>query len=481
MIVGELKKEIKTHREKVNQSLQVKTMLQKMQTTGKLLKSMYEELGRSAKYEGKFFEGKDVYTLFYDRLRDINNYFWKFSDSVDELTVPYDREVPLICPIAHFTGEEGYGRFLDLHGLHSKYVNSKFGFKCDYIEYLKNEAWMVHGLPRGYRVSKLYRAYLFDLLGYLEGFYHRSQPLSSLDKIYKKVIVDFDMIWSMGKVPGWEDQHVRAERKNIESRISVMDHTLTSIEDLESLGSDRIKLILQTMGVKYGGCIRKKVDRLWMIGGKPLAHLERRLLARGLSGSVFCQSERNLREVALNEIKLLRLSWELRYVINDSLTNIEKKLTKTSQELEAEIEEEIADLPVENEDDNDDYIYNPLNLPLGPDGEPIPYWLYKLHGLNRKFECEICGNHTYEGRRGFEKHFKEPRHQQGMQALGIPNTKIFFEVTKIEDAVKLWKSVESRHQLLEGNGPDKVQEFEDADGNVYDKSTYELLHKQGLI
>ena len=33
-------------------------------------------------------------------------------------------------------------------------------------------------------------------------------------------------------------------------------------------------------------------------------------------------------------------------------------------------------------------IYNPLNLPLGWDGKPIPYWLYKLHGLNLEFKCD---------------------------------------------------------------------------------------------
>ena len=30
---------------------------------------------------------------------------------------------------------------------------------------------------------------------------------------------------------------------------------------------------------------------------------------------------------------------------------------------------------------NPNPIYNPKNLPLGWDGKPIPYWLYKLHGL----------------------------------------------------------------------------------------------------
>ena len=35
----------------------------------------------------------------------------------------------------------------------------------------------------------------------------------------------------------------------------------------------------------------------------------------------------------------------------------------------------------EEEEDDDGPLYNPLNLPLGWDGKPIPYWLYKLHGL----------------------------------------------------------------------------------------------------
>jgi hypothetical protein len=51
-------------------------------------------------------------------------------------------------------------------------------------------------------------------------------------------------------------------------------------------------------------------------------------------------------------------------------------------------------------------IYNPLNLPLGYDGKPIPYWLYKLHGLGIEYKCEICGNYSYWGRRAFDRHFQ---------------------------------------------------------------------------
>lgn len=43
------------------------------------------------------------------------------------------------------------------------------------------------------------------------------------------------------------------------------------------------------------------------------------------------------------------------------------------EESEGEVSEE------EPEEENDDDIpYNPKNLPLGWDGKPIPYWLYKV-------------------------------------------------------------------------------------------------------
>jgi len=59
----------------------------------------------------------------------------------------------------------------------------------------------------------------------------------------------------------------------------------------------------------------------------------------------------------------------------------------------------------DSDDDGDDVPYNPKNLPLGWDGKPIPYWLYKLHGLNLYFSCEICGNQTYRGPKAFQRHF----------------------------------------------------------------------------
>ena len=66
---------------------------------------------------------------------------------------------------------------------------------------------------------------------------------------------------------------------------------------------------------------------------------------------------------------------------------------------------------------------------------PIPYWLYKLHGLGIEFKCEICGNFSYWGRKAFERHFQEWRHAYGMKCLRIPNTVHFKEITSINDAL----------------------------------------------
>jgi hypothetical protein len=38
-------------------------------------------------------------------------------------------------------------------------------------------------------------------------------------------------------------------------------------------------------------------------------------------------------------------------------------------------------------------------------------------------------------RKNFERHFQESRHAFGMRALGLPNTKHFHEITRIEDAL----------------------------------------------
>jgi splicing factor 3A subunit 3 len=133
-----------------------------------------------------------------------------------------------------------------------------------------------------------------------------------------------------------------------------------------------------------------------------------------------------------------------------------------------------------SDDEDERPKYNPKNLPMGWDGKPIPYWLYKLHGLGVEFKCEICGGASYWGRRAFEKHFQEWRHAYGMKCLKIPNTVHFKDVTEIEHALRLHK------KILQDNfettfKPDFQEEFEDDEGNLYNRRQYIDLKRQGLI
>ena len=81
-------------------------------------------------------------------------------------------------------------------------------------------------------------------------------------------------------------------------------------------------------------------------------------------------------------------------------------MARTADELaEESSESEGEGQGVESSDEEEGVPYNPKNLPLGWDGKPIPYWLYKLHGLNVSYSCEICGNATYRGPKAFQRHF----------------------------------------------------------------------------
>ncbi|GME69063.1 unnamed protein product [[Candida] boidinii] len=142
-----------------------------------------------------------------------------------------------------------------------------------------------------------------------------------------------------------------------------------------------------------------------------------------------------------------------------------------------------ADEDDDDEDDaNRDDLYNPLKLPIGPDGRPMPYWLWKLNGLDFEFKCEICGNFNYKGRKIFDNHFKEKRHLNGLKMLGIDskNIEIFKDLTQINDVLKLSNNLR-KLQREDLRLKDESIEVEDSEGNVMSKKTYDQLKKQGLL
>lgn len=393
-------------------------------------------------------------------------------------------------PAVAFTGEEAGGRWLDLTGLHRAYCNAPFGVAgTDYLAFLDALlAGLPRLVPRPKEFSRAYSAFLGELSAYLVDFQRRAHPLSYSQPALDAARAAFDADWPVGKVAGWEDRGVGGsggggEASDASSQLLDLD-VFSSPEEVASLGPAAVKDALTRLGLKAGGTDGERAARLFATRGKRLEDIDRKLFVKGrapLAGADAAKAEAEAMAIARAEVECAALLSAQRETLAATRGNAEKRSTLSFEEREMERLEEEEDGGVDVGDDTADIatIYNPLKLPMGWDGKPIPYWLYKLHGLNQEFKCEICGNESYWGRRAYERHFREPRHQHGLRCLKIPNSKAFLEVTSIKDAVALHAAMVERGASTFRTDAD--EEFEDASGNVYNKKTYTLLQRQGLL
>lgn len=292
----------------------------------------------------------------------------------------------------------------------------------------------------------------------------------------------------------------------------------SSPKELEALGLDKLKAALQALALKCGGNLQQRAERLFRAKGQTPEQLlaspdsvhntgalgkkkKKRRKRKHSTDNVQSEGGGNgnsndhdeeaaklRRGVAEREFAIGFFARLLANTVKNTKQYVETRQIRTYEELAAEkaAQEEAEALQVAagnadgDSDDEEAPTYNPLNLPLGWDGKPIPFWLYKLHGLGEEFKCEICGNESYWGRRAFDRHFQESRHAYGMRCLGIPNTKHFHDITLIEDARALYAKM-TKEVSRDTWKADMDEEFEDSEGNVFDKKTYEDLAKQGLL
>jgi len=216
-----------------------------------------------------------------------------------------------------------------------------------------------------------------------------------------------------------------------------------------------------------------------------------------LSGKKHKKAEERMKKTDIDSLKpIYFVEWKINQLIikhlleqlGNTKSNIEKKQSKTWDELRLEWEaekkaEEAAEKGEEEKEESEEEPEIKMtidNYPVGWDGKPIPYWLYKLHGLGVEYRCEICGNTSYMGRKAYEKHFQEWRHAHGMRCLGIPNSKHFHDITKINDALQLWEKIKYDNAHSDWKA-EADEEFEDKEGNVFNKKTYEDLKRQNLL
>ncbi|CAL0319502.1 unnamed protein product [Lupinus luteus] len=489
LIVKDLQNEPASNKDRLFQSHRVRNMIDTVTSTTHKLVEIYEDSDNARKDEiaalgGQTASGINVFSAFYDRLKEIREYHRKHPvargvvDPNDDYEALLKEEPPI-----EFSGEEAFGRYLDLHELYHLYINSKFGEPIEYSAYLDVFA-ETDKVPRKKKMTRRYREYLENLLEYLLYFFQRTEPLQDFDRIFSKVTSEFEENWAAGNVQGWDNDN--QENGHVTSQHTAIDlDYYSSVEELIDVGPERLKEALAALGLKTGGTVQQRAERLFLTKDTPLEKLDKKHFAKVARGSekngagAAPQQDENSKEIALMEAKVKKLCDLLEETIARTKDNVVKKQALTYEEIEAERQEEETQEDTESEDE-EQQIYNPLKLPMGWDGKPIPYWLYKLHGLGQEFKCEICGNYSYWGRRAFERHFKEWRHQHGMRCLGIPNTKNFNEITSIEEAKDLWKKIQQKQGVTKWR-PDLEEEYEDKEGNIYNKKTYTDLQRQGLI
>ncbi|CCE61176.1 hypothetical protein TPHA_0A00910 [Tetrapisispora phaffii CBS 4417] len=208
-----------------------------------------------------------------------------------------------------------------------------------------------------------------------------------------------------------------------------------------------------------------------------------------------------------NEYKLHRIINYLKYEFDESKAYMERKLafTNTERNNELKLLTKKYEEPAYNKDEpentdkyeeDDNSMSNAaedrnksFNMPLGPDGMPIPLWLYKLQGLDIKYNCEICGNKEYQGRKAYENHFSELTHTSHLYFLGIQYSKAFKGITSIAEAKSLWSSMHASNgsaASFSNQNNTKLAmtediEVEDSEGNVMSKKIYDELKKQNLV
>jgi len=468
-----------TSKEQINSDHRMHYLSERYVESTQHLQSLYEDRDGLRKDEVAALSGPHEITEFYRRLKQIRDFHRQHPN---EISIPMSVEFDDFCklkentddePWVVFTDEEGYGKYLDLHDAYNKYCNIKGLEKITYIKFL-DVFDKLDEIPKEKKVAN-YRTYLSVLVEYLGSFVERVKPLLDINEELVSAREEFKEQWDQGTFPGWPKEATGA--------LSITGAHLdlsafSSSAELMSLGLDRLKSALQALGLKCGGTLEERAHRLFLTKGKNISELEPSLFNKGAkkSGSSRYKEAHKLEEMAAIEAQVYRLADILTEQKADTTENVQRKQARK----EGEADEEEDSSGSEAEDMEDDVPYNPKNLPLGWDGKPIPYWLYKLHGLNISYKCEICANYTYKGPKAFQRHFAEWRHAHGMRCLGIPNTAHFANVTSIEDAMKLWEKLK---EIKNGERwqAEMEEEYEDKAGNVLNRKTFNDLKKQGLL
>jgi splicing factor 3A subunit 3 len=461
----------------------VAQLLDQIQNQSANLLSIYKDEDKTLAHDIQQVGGSDPFEEYYKQLQEVRDHHARYPNEQAEnseerykLRRPGDGEPPFSIVDSLFSGEEAYGRFFDLTISHESFLNLPNVKRLTYLQYLESFddfAPKHTGVKRGDKLTDQYFKYVGELGGYLESFMRRTRPLENIDKVLESFDQDFEGAWEKDEVEEWQSEQAS---NNTTKDPSTTEAVWCADCEKEFKNENVYKSHLN--GRKHIKAAEARKQRLEDSGD-------------ATHGSKSGVSATRLKEkaVAKREFRIKRLAAAMSVERGDTRVNVERKQGMTERERQQELDNLLGmdDMPQEqneggdeDEEDGEERIYNPLKLPLAWDGKPIPFWLYRLHGLGVEFPCEICGNFVYMGRRAFDKHFNEARHVYGLKCLGITNLNLFRDITQIEEAVRLWEKIQKDKKRGKIDDASVVQ-MEDAEGNVMPEKVYYDLQKQGLL
>ena len=241
------------NRDRLHQSHRVRSMIDQISATTYKLIEIYQDDDNARKDEIAALECQmdNEHNLFYDLLKEIREYHRRHRVVVDHAT---DDEVEPMLEVIEFSGEEGSGRYLDLHQLYNDYINSKFGEPVEYSAYLEVFP-QARKIPRKWKLTRQYKEYLSKLLEYLVGFFQRTEPLQDLETIFSKVKTEL------------EENNTGHDPSHQHTAIDLDDYS--TVEELIEEGPERLKEGLAARGLKTGGTILQRAERLFLTKDTP--------------------------------------------------------------------------------------------------------------------------------------------------------------------------------------------------------------------
>jgi splicing factor 3A subunit 3 len=468
-------------RDRLARDHDIARFLEQIESQSSRLLSIYQDEFSAKEDEVRGLAHGDPMESFMKEIASIKDFHSRYpNEPVENLEKAYkkrsieDHMQSVAAIDSMFTGEEGFGRFFDLTTLHEQYLNlpvHQHARRLTYLQYLDLfDAFTPPqcNIPRDQKKSEAYFQYLKALQEYLESFMRRTKPLENLDKLFANFDKEFEEQWAQDEVPGWEKTahasapiNGEAQGEGIWCSACKKGFAKETVYESHLTGKKHKKALQESQNGANGD-------------------------AKATNGASSDIQRFKERAVAERECRIRKLAAAMQTERGDTKVNVERKQGMTERERQQELEQMYSEKPENGgkeegeESDGEDKIYNPLKLPLAWDGKPIPFWLYKLHGLGVEFPCEICGNYTFMGRRAFDKHFNEPRHIHGLKCLGITNTSLFREITSIKEAEDLWRKIQ-KDKKKERTLAENVVEMEDSEGNVMPEKVYQDLAAAGML